>query len=242
MKVRLLFAVVLGLALGAASVQGQGQRGGPGGWGGGMGAGNGMTGTVTEVASDHYTIKTEAGDIYTVHISANTRILKQTAQHRGEGGESGNREQSAPQTLKSTDIKVGDVVAAIGDVDAAVKSVGAMMVVQIDPERAKQMREMRGNYGKTWLMGKVTAINETKITLQGTVDSATHAFVANEDTSFRKRREPITLADLQVGDMVRVEGAVKDGIFVAASVSVMGMPPGGMPAVPRDAAPAPQPR
>jgi hypothetical protein len=104
------------------------------------------------------------------------------------------------------------------------------------------MREMRANYGKTWLMGKVTAINETKITLQGTVDNAAHAFVANEDTSFRKRREYMTLADLQVGDMVRVEGTVKDGIFVATLVNVMGMPPGGMPAVPHDAAPAPQPK
>ncbi len=32
-----------------------------GGWGGGMGAGRGLYGTVTEVAADHYTIKTELG-------------------------------------------------------------------------------------------------------------------------------------------------------------------------------------
>ena len=50
--------------------------------------------------------------------------------------------------------------------------------------------------------------------------------MADENTTFRKHREPVTLADVQVGDMVRVEGAVKDGIFVAASVSVMGMRPG----------------
>jgi len=88
-------------------------------------------------------------------------------------------------------------------------------------------------------MGKVTAINEAKVTLMGSVDNASHAFQADENTTFRKRREPITLADVQVGDAVRVEGAVKDGVFVATSVSVMGMPPGGMPTVPRD---APQPR
>jgi hypothetical protein len=242
MKVRLLFAVVLGLSLGAASAQGQGQHVGPGGWGGPMGGGNGMTGTVTEVAADHYTIKTDTGETYTVHFSANTHILKQTVQHRGEGGEGGNSEPAAPQKLNPADIKVGDVVAAVGEVDAAAKSVGAMMVLQIDPERAKQMREMRANYGKTWLMGKVTAINETKITLQGTVDKAAHIFVANEDTGFRKRREYMTLADLQVGDMVRVEGAVKDGIFVATLVNVMGMPPGGMPAVPPNGAPASEPK
>jgi len=40
--------------------------------------------------------------------------------------------------------------------------VGAVVVLQLDPERAKQIREMEANFGKTWLMGKVTAINETK--------------------------------------------------------------------------------
>jgi archaellin len=88
----------------------------------------------------------------------------------------------------------------------------------------------------------VTAINETKVTLLGSVDNAAHAFVADEDTTFRKRREPITLADVHVGDMVRVEGAVKEGIFVAASVAVMVMPQGGTPTVPREAAPASQPK
>jgi hypothetical protein len=101
-----------------------------------MSGGGGITGTVTEVAADHYIIKTDGGETYTIHFSANTRIMKQTARQRGEGG--GN----PPQTLKSTDIKVGDAVAALGEVDAAVKSVGAVVVLQLDPERAKQIREM----------------------------------------------------------------------------------------------------
>jgi hypothetical protein len=249
MKVRLLSAIVFGLALSvAASAQDANQRGGrggrtgQGGWGGGMGGGGGITGTVTEVAADHYIIKTDAGDTYTIHFSANTRIVKQAIRQRGEGVEGMGAGGNPPQMLKPTDIKVGDAVGVMGEVDAAAKSVGAVVIAQLDPERARQLREMRANYGRTWLMGKVTAIIETKVTLLGSVDNAAHAFVADEDTTFRKRREPITLADVQVGDMVRVEGAVKDGIFVAASVTVMGMPPGGMPAIPRDAASAPQPR
>jgi len=242
MKNRLLSAIVFGLALTiAASAQGASQRGGRGEWGGGMGMGNGITGTVTEVAADHYIIKTDAGDSYTIHFSVNTRILKQTMQSR-VAGERGNREQTVPLTLKPSDIKMGDAVFAAGEVDAVAKSVGAVVIAQLDPERAKQMREIRANYGKTWLMGKVTAINETKVTLLGSVDNAAHAFVADEDTTFRKRREPITLADVHLGEMVRVEGVVKDGIFVAASVAVMVMPQGGTPTVPRDAAPAPQHR
>jgi hypothetical protein len=248
MKIRLLSAIVFGLALTlAASAQDANQRGGndgragQGGWGGGMGGGGGITGTVTEAAADHYTIKTDAGETYTIHFSVNTRILKQTIQRRGPG-EGGNREPSAPQILKPSDIKVGDAVGVMGEVDAAAKSVGAVVIAQLDPERARQMRELRTNYGKTWLQGKVTAINETRVTLLGMIDNATHAFVADENTTFRKRREPITLADVQVGDMVRAEGAVKEGIFVAASVAVMGMQQGGTPAVPRDAVPMPQPR
>lgn len=263
MKFRLLSAITFGFAMcaagyaqdaptGAPAVQtqnqgtnsgapGQGPRGGGrGGWGGGMGMGRGVMGTVTEVASDHYTIKTEAGETYTVHYSANTRIVKQPAQRRGPGEGRGQGEAGGgnpPQALKASDIKVGDAVAAMGEIDTTGKSIGAVTVMQIDPERAKQMREMQANYGKTWLMGKVTAVDGTKVTVQGGPDNATHTFVADENTTFRKRRDPITLADIQVGDMVRVEGGVKGGGFVATTVMAMGAPQAGGQGGPRSAQP-----
>jgi hypothetical protein len=225
-----------------------------------MGMGGGLMGTVTEAAADHYTIKTDAGETYTVHFSVNTRMMKQGAgaRDRGErgqtgqagqarqGGEGGERGQGAgdgnpPQPIKPTDIKVGDAIAAMGEIDAPAKSVGATAILQIDPERAKQMREMQANYGKTWLMGKVTAIDGVKVTLMGGIDKATHTFVADENTTFRKRRDPITLADIQVGDTVRVEGAMKDGTFLATMVNAMGAQ-GPSPTVPRDATPPSQPK
>jgi hypothetical protein len=265
MKTRLLFTIVFGLAFTfAASAQnvpatppaapapapaaaqppaqphggggwqgGRGQRGGRGGYGGG----GGIIGTVTEAAADHYTIKTDAGETYVIHFSVNTQILKQMVQRRDGSGEGdGKREVSGPQVIKPGEIKAGDAIGVMGEVDAGVKSIGATRILQLDPERAKQLREQQANYGKTWLMGKVTAVDGVKVTLLG-LDNAAHAFVADENTTFRKRRDPITLADVEVGDMVRVEGAVKDGAFVAVSVVVMGMPPGGPPAVPRGAAP-----
>jgi hypothetical protein len=187
--------------------------------------GRGVMGTVTEVAADHYTIKTGSGESYTVHFSANTRIMKGGGggggMRRG-GQDEGGPPPNPPEAIKATDIKVGDAIAANGEVDSAAKSVGAVVVFQIDPERAKMMREMQANFGKTWLAGKVTAINELKVTLQGGPDNEPHTFVADENTSFRKRRDPITLADVQVGDMVRVEGALQNGNFVAKSVAVMG--------------------
>ena len=243
MKYRFLICVALTMALGAGlraqdanpTPQG-GQEQGPGGAGGqrggrdfgGMMGGRGVVGTVTEVAADHYTIKNEANEVYTVHFSANTRILKQPPQRQGERPAEGGQ-RTPPQAIKSTDIKVGDAIAANGEVDAAAKSVGAVVVFQIDPERAKQMREMQANYGKTWLMGKVTAINETKVTLQSGIDNAAHTFVADENTTFRKRREPITLGDVQVGDNVRVEGSMQQGVFMATTVAVMGPPANGGP-------------
>jgi hypothetical protein len=244
MKRSLVALIVFsGLALGAAlaqdpqtAAQTTGQRpdfgGGPGmrgGWG------SGITGTVTEVAADHYLLKSDTGPTYTVHFSANTHILKQTARQPGAGSPEGGPGRGAPpQVIKSSEIKVGDAVAVMGEVDATAKSVGATVIVQIDPERARQMREMKANYGKTWLMGKVTAIAETKVTIQGMDDATARIFVADENTTFRKRRDPIILADLQVGDMVRVEGAIKNGNFIATTVNVMGMPQGGTPTMPRN--------
>ena len=265
MKSSLLPVIVCSLALGAAacaqdantaspasqnSGAGYGQRGGYGG-GMGMGGGRGLMGTVTEVAADHYTLKTETGDIYTIHFSANTRIVKMPAgghgagggqsmgadQGRGGGGGGMGRGGNPPQPIKATDIKVGDAVAAMGEVDAPAKSVGATVIVQLDPERARQMEEMQANYGKTWIMGKVTAIDGVKVTLMGALDNASHAFIADENTTFRKRRDPVTLADIQVGDTVRAEGTLKEGTFTATTVNVMGMPQGGTPNIPRNAPP-----
>ena len=202
---------------------GPGQRSGRGPWAGGGMLGRGVMGVVTETAADHFTVKTESGDLYIIHYSVNTRIMK------GGSGSRRNQSQDAPQfippqPIKASEIKAGDVIAASGEVDASTKSVGAILIVQIDPERAKQLREMQASYGKTWFMGRVTAINDVKVTLQGGPDNATRTFVADENTTFRKRRDPVTLADIQVGDMVRVEGSIKNGAFLATTVAVMGPP------------------
>ncbi len=257
----------------AGSGGGHGQRGGRGGFGGGMGGGAGMMGrglmgTVTEVAADHYTIKTEADGNYVVHFTADTRIFKQVAgTGSGEGNGTGDGQNGGlgsgggqgaggghdagggqggrggmgrgygggnpPQQIKPTDIKVGDAISVVGDVDATAKSVAANRIAQLDPAGVQQIHAMEANFGKTWLMGKVTAIDGTKITLTGVIDNAPYFVVADENTAFRKRRDPITLADIQVGDTVRADGAVKDGVFTATNVNVFGGVGGGTPSVPR---------
>ena len=242
---------------------GQGPGGGYGRRGGGMGGGGGMgrgtMGTVTEVAADHYTIKTETGDVYTVHFDSGTRIVKQPAgggmrgqgggngggnaqgnggQRNGEGGGGGvGRGGNPPQQINAADIKTGDMIRAMGNVDATAKNIAATAVLQLDPATVQAMRDIQANFGKTWLMGKVTAIDGTKITLTGSMDNAAHTVVADENTTFRKRRDPVTLADIQVGDTVRVDGALKDGVFTATAVNLGGMVgagPGEAPSGPRN--------
>ncbi len=238
--------------------------------------GAGLWGTVTTAGADQYTVKTDAGDVYTVRFSADTRILKMPALVRREGGPgsgavqgNGGAQGSAqgsgqgngggqgggqggwqgrgmggnpPQQLKPTDIKVGDIIQVRGQIDEAAKTVPAMAIIQLDPDRVAQMREMNANFGKTWLVGKVTAIDGVKVTVTGSLDNAPHSFVADENTTFRQRRDPITLADIQVGDVVRADGAVKDGVFTATAVSSMGAPPTPANAtMPRVPPPSPQP-
>jgi preprotein translocase subunit YajC len=226
---------------GSGSGQGSGQGQRMRGMGGFPGGGRGVLGTVAEVAPDHYTIKTDAGETYTVHFSANTRILKQGPRQGGgrrqarpgqagssqsgaaEGGEEsqGGGERATPQSLKSTDIKVGDIITAGGEVDAAAKSIGAVVILQVDPERAKQMREMQANYGKTWLAGRITGIEGTTITIEGMIDHAPHTIAIDENTSLRQRRDSITLADIKPGQQLRAEGSVKNGAFLATQVTAM---------------------
>ena len=205
-----------------SSGQASRQRG-RGQWGAGtMGNGRGVMGIVTEAASDHFTVKTDSGETYTIHYSVNTHILKGGGPRRHQ--DETDFPTAPPQPIKATEIKLGDVIGATGELDAAAKSVGAIVIFQIDPERARQIREMQANFGKTWLMGRVTAIENVKVTVEGP-DKSVHAFVADENTAFRKRRDPITLADIRVGDIVRAEGGLKSGAFVATSVTVMGQPP-----------------
>lgn len=253
-----------------SSADGQGQGRTRGGFGGGFaGGGRGVVGTVTEAAADHYTIKTPTGDLYTVHFSANTRIMKQPAggfrrgqrgagqgtgqnANQGAGGQS-EAPRQPPQMLKATDIKIGDVITTGGEVDASAKSVGAVFIMQMSPEQVEQMRQMQANWGKTWLAGRITGIQDTTITIDGTLDHQSHAVSVDENTSFRQRRDSITLADIKPGEELRAEGALKNGVFTATTV--VAMQPGSGPgqgqgqgrtrnrdgaAQPQSAAPQPQ--
>jgi Domain of unknown function (DUF5666) len=125
-----------------------------------------VRGTVTAVTAEHLTVKTEAGEVFQVVLSANTRLNKER------------------QPVKVADIKVGDAVAAMGVLDPPTKTVHAVFVGVVDAEQVKKARE---NMGKTYITGKVTAIDmdALKLTVMRP-DSVSQVIGVDEQTSFKR--------------------------------------------------------
>jgi hypothetical protein len=201
-----------------------------------MGGGRMIRGTVTATTGDHFSIKTDAGDVYEVVVTPNTRMTKDR------------------QPVKLADVKVGDGAGAMGELDAPKKTVHALFVAVMNAEQVKKLRE---DLGKTYITGKVTAIDDVKLTVLRP-DNVSQVIEVDETTSFRKggRRgagamvmdsgggpvavgpggaaagpganggESITLADVKVGDVVAGQGSIKHGVFVPTTLGVL--PPGAM--------------
>ena len=208
LPVVLLFAAFLSTNAQDAPPQ-DGPGGERGGWAGGA---RGIRGTVTAISGTTVTIKTDEGDAYKVFTSENTRIMKQPMQTGG------NRqpEPGERQPLKVSEIHIGDTLMAGGELDAKAKTVGAVFVAVVDAEQAKKMRE---SLGKTWTAGEVIAIKDATITIKR-MDNVEQTFNVDENTSFKKRRDSITMADIQAGDRLTAQGALKDGVFLATTVNI----------------------
>jgi hypothetical protein len=198
--------LALGAAMAAGPVaqaqedNGMGPPDGGDGVGQVFGKGNGVRGTVTAVAADSFTIHTDEGDTYKVFYSPNTRVMKDR------------------QLIEAADVHIGDMLLAGGIVDAKAKTVGAVLLLDID---AQEVRKARAAFGKTWVMGKVTAVHELRITIERAGDKQAQIVAVDENTSFRKHREDVTLADVKVGDVISAEGALHADTFVATNLRIM---------------------
>src|SRR5215467_6009344 len=199
----LAFASALTCAAQQPETQGTPQhdrQGGP--RGGFMGMGSAVHGTVTAISGSEFTIRTEDGTTYKIATSPNTHIMKDR------------------QPIKASDIHTGDVVMTGGEVDEKAHTVGAVFLAVLDAEQVARMKQMQADFGKTWTAGKITAINDLILTIERP-DKKTQTISVDENTSFQKHRESITLADIKVGDTVTSRGALKDGNFVATQLSVV---------------------
>ncbi len=161
-----------------------------------------IRGTVARVAGGNVFVKAPDGTVYQVETGANTHFVKNGAASAGGGP------------------RPGDTVLAGGELDAKKHTLGAVFVAVVDAEELAELDRRRAQWGKTWVAGTVTAKNGTELTVKrpdGVVDTVT----VDEDTSFRKRHQSITLPDVQVGDGMTATGTQGNNRFTAKVLTVV---------------------
>jgi Domain of unknown function (DUF5666) len=136
------------------------------------------------------------------------------------------------QPAKRSDFKVGDVVVVRGEENAdhswTAQIVGARSTNGPNgPAGGFVVKGQNGTYGsagtlgKDFVTGEIKSIDAPKLTVLRP-DNVTQTFELNEDTSLRKGRESVTMADIQVGDHVFARGALQNDAFVPKMVVVIG--------------------
>lgn len=133
-------------------------------------------GIITAISGPQVTIKTMDGAVYQVVTTDNTRVMR----GRGVPG-------------KLADLKPGDGLMAMGNLDTPNKTLHAAVVVSIDAERMKRMEEARkqelANLGKTFIAGRVTAVDLDNATMTlERADGVSQTIGFDEGTSFRRGR------------------------------------------------------
>jgi len=143
-----------------------------------------VAGEVTAVAGANITIKTEAGGTMQVVTTDNTRVMK------GNGGGASGEPSAA--AVKVSDLKAGDGLTAMGNLDAPNKTLHAALVIAVE---AAQIKAAKANWGKTYIAGKVTAIDldNARMTVQRPDGSTQLTIGFDETTSFKRGRANVNL-------------------------------------------------
>lgn len=187
---------------GASGVQNPGtrQRGGEGGP-------RPLFGKITAMRDGAIELTTQDGQTLTVKLTNQTEFRK-------------DREPA-----KAADFKLGDMVMVRGDENAdhsvTARIVGARTGGPGGPggPGGGGGRQM-GTLGKDYVVGEVKSIDAPRLTVLRP-DNVTQTLELNEETSLRKGRDSITMADIQVGDHVMARGALEKDVFVPKGVMVM---------------------
>jgi hypothetical protein len=141
------------------------------------------------------------------------------------------------QPAKRSDFKVGDLVAVRGEENA--DHSWAAQVVSARSANGNGGPNGRGGggpgaggrggfgggeagtLGKDYVVGEIKSIDAPRLSVLRS-DNVTQTLELNEDTSLRKGRDSVTMADIQVGDHLFARGAVQNDVFVPKSVMVIG--------------------
>jgi preprotein translocase subunit YajC len=205
----------------------------------------GLFGKLTAVHDQSIEITREDGSVATVKIGGSTQFRK-------DGG-----------AAKLSDFKVGDVVfvrgaenpdhtwnaEVIGMRAGGGQGGGAGAGGARGGPGGGAGGGMRpaGVLGQDYIFGEVKAVDAPKLTILRP-DNVTQTVELNEDTSLRKGRDSVTMADIQAGDHIMVRGGMVNNVFQPKSVMVigpeqwkrmqeLGMPGGAPPTNPQPANP-----
>src|SRR5271155_1748526 len=184
----------------------------------------GLFGKVTALHAQSIEIATQSGDTVTVKISGSTQFRKER------------------QEAKLSDFKVGDTVFVRGQENAD-HSWTAEMIGERPaggfgggPRSGGANNSSEGGgpgaggagggrpfgvLGQDYVIGEVKAVDAPKLTILRP-DNVTQTVELNEDTSLRKGREAITMADIQPGDHIMVRGGMANNVFQPKTVNVIG--------------------
>ncbi len=161
-----------------------------------------IRGTVARTTGSSVFVKTLNGTIYEVQTGANTHYVKKGEQAQGNAAH------------------IGDTVLAGGELDAKKHTLGAVFVAVVDAAELAELDQRRTQWGKTWLAGTITEKQGTRLVIKRP-DGAVNTVNVDEDTSFRRKHQSITLPEIQVGDGMTATGVLENGGFEAKVLTVV---------------------
>ena len=181
-------------------------------------------GTVTAVAGNNLTLKTDAGQVVAVSVADGARILQLAP---------GSTDLKTAQAIALTDIASGDRVLVTGKAGDSAAAFAASRVILMKSSDIAQKHEMeQADWQKRGTGGIVSAVDESTGTLTVAVGAKKVAVNTSSKTQFRRYAgdsvkfedaKPGTLAQIQAGDQLRVRGAKSDdGSSIQAEEVVSG--------------------
>jgi hypothetical protein len=172
---------------------------------------------LTAVHDQSIEITGSSGDAVTVKISGSTQFRKD-----GEAA-------------KLSDLKVGDIVFVRGEENPDHTWSAEMIGTRPNggfgggpggggPQGGRGGSgggRPAGVLGQDYIFGEVKTIDAPKLTILRP-DNVTQTVELNEETSLRKGRDSITMADIQPGDHIMIRGGMQANAFQPKSVMVIG--------------------
>jgi Domain of unknown function (DUF5666) len=165
---------------------------------------HGLAGVVTAVSASQIVMEIPEDVSMTVNVGPSTRIV----------------DLGQPGALQ--DIHVGDAIFASGQVDDQARTIDAT-VVELRPAQAARMLEIfRGNFGRTWTAGVVTAIEPGSITVKR-MDGQSQTVGVDADTIYKLRDQPGDSSMLRLGERVNVMLRSSGRQLLARTIGISGL-------------------